>query len=86
MYEFLSVPWGGTKLSYKDFEAPTGGMSYAIKLSDIPNAKKILAAGAMSRPHDGWCGFNVTYDEKQATIKWTGNAPSVKWVIRVWYV
>jgi hypothetical protein len=76
--------WGG-KLSYKDISVPTGVDSYTVKATDISSSAKIVAAGAMSRPHDGWGEFNVTYNETYAKITFSNAKPAVNWVLRVWY-
>ena len=76
---------GGGKLNYKDISVPTGVADYTIKATDISSSAKIVAAGAMSRPHDGWCAFNVTYDETYAKITFINAKPAVNWILRVWY-
>ena len=76
--------WGG-KLNYKDISVPTGVDDYTIKATDISSSAKIVAAGAMYRPHDGWGAFNVTYDETYAKITFINAKPAVHWILRVWY-
>lgn len=76
--------WGGKKLKFTDVKVPTNISSYEITTADL-GIKKIEAAGAMSRPHDGWMAFNVTYDETKVTISFVNGIPAVNWIIRIWY-
>lgn len=76
---------GGGKLNYTDISVPTDVSDYTIKATDISSSAKIVAAGAMSRPHDGWGSFNVTYDETYAKITFINTKPAVHWILRVWY-
>ena len=72
-------------MNYTDISVPTDVSKYTIKATDISSSAKIVAAGAMSRPHDGWGAFNVTYDETYAKITFINDKPAVHWILRVWY-